>query len=214
MWFSSSPTTSDGVTRRSTAPPGSIKTPNLERLAKRGMLFSRAYSASPLVLAHAGKHPDRPEPGAHRHHRAELPPARGQTEGSLFRRRRHLTKRPSSAKASTRLDTSYFTLAEALKQAGYATAHFGKWHLGAEPYSPLAAGIRRGSPTLPGPGPAGSYVAPWKFKDFVERNTRRAHRRPHGRRGRRLDGEEQGQSVFPQLLAVLASTRRSTRKNR
>ena len=35
-----------------------------------------------------------------------------------------------NAESVTRLKTDYFTLAEALKEAGYATAHFGKWHLG------------------------------------------------------------------------------------
>jgi arylsulfatase A-like enzyme len=66
----------------------------------------------------------------------------------------------------TRLKTEYRTLAESLKEAGYATGHFGKWHLGAEPYSPLQQGFDVDVPHWPGPGPAGSYVAPWKFKDF------------------------------------------------
>ena len=52
------------------------------------------------------------------------------------------------------------------KDNGYATGHFGKWHLGAEPYSPLQHGFDVDVPHHPGPGPAGSYVAPWKFKDF------------------------------------------------
>jgi arylsulfatase A-like enzyme len=49
---------------------------------------------------------------------------------------------------------------------GYATGHFGKWHLGPAPYSPLEHGFHVDVPHHPGPGPAGSYVAPWKFKDF------------------------------------------------
>ena len=53
-----------------------------------------------------------------------------------------------------------------MKDAGYATGHFGKWHLGPEPYSPLQQGFDVDVPHWPGPGPAGSYVAPWKFKDF------------------------------------------------
>ena len=57
-------------------------------------------------------------------------------------------------------------MAEALREAGYATGHFGKWHLGPEPYSPLQQGFDVDVPHWPGPGPAGTYVAPWKFKDF------------------------------------------------
>ena len=81
------------------------------------------------------------------------------------------TKAPPGKKAIiptsvTRLKTEYYTLAEALKDAGYATGHFGKWHLGHEPYSPLQHGFDVDVPHWPGPGPAGSYVAPWKFPDF------------------------------------------------
>ena len=64
------------------------------------------------------------------------------------------------------MKTEYRTLAESLKDAGYATGHFGKWHLGPEPYSALQQGFDVDVPHHSGPGPAGSYVAPWKFKDF------------------------------------------------
>jgi arylsulfatase A-like enzyme len=70
----------------------------------------------------------------------------------------------------TRLKTEYRTLAETLKDAGYATAHFGKWHLGPEPYSPLQQGFDFDLPHHPGPGPAGTYVAPWKFANFKEKS--------------------------------------------
>jgi arylsulfatase A-like enzyme len=72
------------------------------------------------------------------------------------------------------LKTDYYTLPKALKDAGYATAHFGKWHLGHEPYSPLQHGFDIDVPHWPGPGPAGSYVAPWKFPDF-DPNTPNEH---------------------------------------
>ena len=70
----------------------------------------------------------------------------------------------------TRLKTEYRTLAETLKDTGYATAHFGKWHLGPEPYSPLQQGFDIDLPHHPGPGPAGSFVAPWKFANFKEKS--------------------------------------------
>jgi arylsulfatase A-like enzyme len=67
------------------------------------------------------------------------------------------------AESVTRLDTSYVTLAETLRAKGYATGHFGKWHLGRPPYSALAHGFDVDVPHWFGPGPAGSYVAPWRF---------------------------------------------------
>jgi arylsulfatase A-like enzyme len=143
-------------------------TPNLERLAKRGMVFTRAYSASPLcsptrASIMTGQSPARIGITAPTCHVPEV-----KLEASVQ------TRAPANKKAlictsATRLNTSYFTLAEALKAAGYATAHFGKWHLGSDPYSPLQQGFDVDLPHTSGPGPAGSFVAPWKFKNFTER---------------------------------------------
>ena len=72
--------------------------------------------------------------------------------------------------SATRFDTHYVTLAERLKAAGYATGHFGKWHLGPEPYSPLQQGFEVDIPHHPGPGPASSFVAPWKFANFTAKS--------------------------------------------
>jgi arylsulfatase A-like enzyme len=74
--------------------------------------------------------------------------------------------------SATRLATNYFTLAKALKTAGYATGHFGKWHLGREPFGPLQQGFDVDVPHYCGPGPAGGYLGPWTFPrelDFVGR---------------------------------------------
>ncbi len=144
------------------------KTPNLDRLAKRGMTFSRAYSASPLCsptrsAIMTGLSPARTGitvPGCHVSHVALE--ARPVPSGPPNQK----ATQPLSA---TRLKTEYRTLAEALKEAGYATGHFGKWHLGPEPYSPLQQGFDVDIPHYPGPGPAGSYVAPWTFRNFKER---------------------------------------------
>jgi arylsulfatase A-like enzyme len=141
------------------------QTPNLERLAKRGMTFSRAYSASPLCSPTrasilTGKSPARlglTTPNCHVPEvvlKATLGTKAGPHEKAV------------SPSPVTRLLTTYDTLPESLKAAGYATGHFGKWHLGPEPYSPLQQGFDVDLPHHAGPGPAGSFVAPWKFKDF------------------------------------------------
>lgn len=141
------------------------KTPNIERLARRGMTFTRAYSASPLCSPTrasilTGFSPARTGITSPRCHLKQVVLSATQAKTA-----------PPGVKATTpvgvtRLKTEYYTLAEALKDAGYVTGHFGKWHLGHEPYSPLEHGFDVDVPHWPGPGPAGSYVAPWKFPDF------------------------------------------------
>ena len=141
------------------------KTPNIERLATRGMTFTRAYAASPLcsptrASVLTGLNPAR--------HGITAPTCHLPTV--TLKATPRITG-PPDAKATvltsvSRLDTRYYTLAEMLQDNGYATGHFGKWHLGAEPYSPLQHGFDVDVPHHPGPGPAGSYVAPWKFRDF------------------------------------------------
>ena len=141
------------------------QTPNVERLAKRGVTFTQAYSASPLCSPTrsailTGLSPARTGITAPNAHEAEV--ILKSTLGS---------KGPPDQKSIqpsvvTRLQTTYYTLSKSLKDAGYATGHFGKWHLGAEPYSPLQHGFDVDLPHTSGPGPAGSYIAPWKFKDF------------------------------------------------
>jgi arylsulfatase A-like enzyme len=145
------------------------QTPNLERLAKRGMTFTQAYSASPLcsptrAAVLTGLSPARTgitTPNCH------LPAVVLQaTPGKASPPNKH-SLMPTPV---TRLKTDYPTLPKALKAAGYATAHFGKWHLGAEPYSPLEHGFDTDIPHWHGPSPAGSFVAPWKFPHFKEKS--------------------------------------------
>lgn len=144
------------------------ETPNLERLAKRGMNFTRAYSASPLCSPTrsallTGLSPARTgvtTPNCHVPQvvlKATLPASAAPNQKAV---------QPTPP---TRLGTEHRTLAEALKEAGYATAHLGKWHLGPEPYSPLEQGFDVDIPHHPGPSPAGSFIAPWKFAGFREK---------------------------------------------
>ena len=121
------------------------ETPNIDRLAERGVRFVNAYAANPFCSPTrasilTGLYPAR----------IGLTSASGHAEGvnlqkQLFPSRppryRLITPRPI-----TRLDTSYLTMAEAFKREGYATAHIGKWHLGSEPYSPLQQGYDRDIP--------------------------------------------------------------------
>lgn len=140
-------------------------TPNVERLAKRGMTFTRAYSSSPLCSPTRASILTGLSPARHgiTSPTCHLPQVVLKPIPSASGSPKQKATIPTSV---SRLDTAYYTLAEMFRDNGYATGHFGKWHLGAEPYSPLEHGFDVDVPHHPGPGPAGSYVAPWKFKDF------------------------------------------------
>ncbi len=163
----------DDLGWRDTSPYGSTfcETPNIERLAKRGMMFLSAYAANPLCSPTrasilTGQYPARIGITAPVCHVPQVVLKKG------------LQKKASPgakiiiAESVTRLDTNYFTLAKALKQAGYATGHFGKWHLGHPPYSPLQHGFDVDIPHTPAPGPVGSYLAPWKFAPTLARSAK------------------------------------------
>ena len=139
------------------------KTPNLLRLAERGRTFTRAYSNSPLCSPTrasilTGQTPARhgsTTPGHHKKDvvmKAQVAPSGPASNKALV------------VRSVTRLDTAFPTLGKVMNQAGYHTGHFGKWHLGREPFSPYEHGFDVDIPHWPGPGPAGSFVAPWKFK--------------------------------------------------
>ena len=144
------------------------RTPNIERLAQRAVYFGNAGTASPLcsptrASIMTGCHPARTgitTPGCHEE-REQLTATRAAKAPPQARR--------LEVTSATRLPLTYVTLAERLKEAGYATGHFGKWHLGREPYDPLHQGFDVDIPHWWGPGPAGGFVAPWKFPDFRER---------------------------------------------
>ena len=60
------------------------------------------------------------------------------------------------------LDPAHYTLAEALRDGGYKTAHIGKWHLGlTEPHWPEAQGFDVTFHCHPDPGPPGGYFSPY-----------------------------------------------------
>ena len=130
------------------------ETPNIDALAKRGMKFERAYSASPLCSPTrssilTGLYPARLGITAPNCHLPEvLLEKSSATRGGP-------AQKALAANSVTRLKTDYYTLAKAFKADGYTTAHFGKWHLGAEPYSPLEHGFDNDIPHTSAPSPLG-----------------------------------------------------------
>ena len=139
-----------------------LETPNIDLLAKRGMTFTNAYAANPLCSPTrasilTGLYPARVGITAPVCHEPYV-----RLEAKLVEKAAPFQPALQVASAS-RLKTEYHTLAEALHDAGYTTGHFGKWHLGQEPYSPLEQGFDVDVPHYSGPGPAGTNIAPWRF---------------------------------------------------
>jgi len=98
-----------------------VRTPSFEKLAQGGMRFANFYAPSPRctpsrATLFTGKSPAQL-------HMTFVGEGKKDTGGSANSR---VTPPPSS----TELPASETTIAELLKRAGYATAHFGKWHAG------------------------------------------------------------------------------------
>lgn len=137
------------------------ETPNIDRLARRGMRFTQAYAAAPIcsptrASIMTGLYPARlgiTTPSCHEE-KVVLEPVMAKAAAP--------DRKLITPQSVTRLKNEYYTLAEALHDAGYVTGHFGKWHLGREPYDPLHQGFDVDLPHWWGPGPAG-YIAPWRF---------------------------------------------------
>jgi arylsulfatase A-like enzyme len=122
--------------------------PNIDKLAARGVRFTQAYSASPVCsptrsAVMTGKNPAR----------------LGITDWIGASQKFNVLVTPKNVEA---LPQNEVTFAESLKKSGYATAYFGKWHLGADEQDhPNSHGFdyhrgvnRAGSP--------GSYYYPFK----------------------------------------------------
>jgi arylsulfatase A-like enzyme len=148
------------------------ETPNIDRMASQGIRFTSGYTCGPncqptRAALMSGKYG--PRTGIY-------------TVGGIDRfdwKSRPL--RPVDNVVNLTPET--VTVAEAMKAAGYATAHFGKWHLGQDArHHPLAQGFDESVvsmgrhfdfPTTPKTDyPKGTYLADWltdKSVDFITR---------------------------------------------
>lgn len=132
------------------------ETPHVDRLAADGVRFTQAYAAchvcSPTRAALlTGKYPAR----------------LGLTDW-LPGRRNYPFQRLLNAVTEPALPPAEVTLAEALHEHGYATAHIGKWHLGEEPSGPLAHGFDRQVPRWNKGWPKRGYHAPFELEGLSD----------------------------------------------
>ena len=146
------------------------ETPNIDRLAKKGMRFTNAYAAAPVCS-----------------------PTRASIMTGKYPARLHLTdfikggKPPAGSKLqhpqwSKYLPLEETTIAEALKQDGYTTGFFGKWHLSQDkmppkslPYNPDKQGFDESFITYkPSPSMAQEWQTPENDGHNVEIITKKS----------------------------------------
>lgn len=142
------------------------RTPHLDRFAREGIRHTQAYSPSPLCSASraailTGKYP----------HRIGITGAIWCPPGCTpITTPRMPNWAPSWQKTVTpdfltQFPAEEITLAEILRDAGYATAHIGKWHLGGSDYGPATQGFQfvvgGGNEAAPG-----NHFSPWGLAGF------------------------------------------------
>lgn len=135
--------------------PGTFyETPNIDGLARTGMRFTQGYAACPVCS------PTRASILTGRY------PARTGVTDYIGAAQPGQWKRPTRllpAPYAERLDLGETTLAEALRNRGYATFFAGKWHLGPTNHWPENQGfdINRGGIDRGGPYGGDKYFSPY-----------------------------------------------------
>ncbi len=141
------------------------KTPNIDQIAKDGLLFTDAYAAYPLCSPTRAGLLTGMDP-----QRTGFTAPAGHADAEVFTYTAVKTAQPwaraGNATSATRLDTRFTTYPELLKKDGYVTAHFGKWHLGFSPYMPKDHGFDVDIPGWNVPGPGRGYMYPWDIPDL------------------------------------------------
>ncbi len=141
-----------------------VDTPNLEKLATQGMRFSAAYAPASVCA-----------------------PTRISLQTGLSAAALHWTKAARSVTAADgykmigprnirEIDRNYVTIAELLRDAGYATAHYGKWHINGG--GPAAHGYDEGDGNIGNeyafehadPNPADIFGMAKRAATFMEKN--------------------------------------------
>ncbi|HIE96399.1 MAG TPA: aryl-sulfate sulfohydrolase [Fuerstia sp.] len=132
------------------------ESPNIDKLAASGMVFTDAYACAPNCAPSracllSGKYT--PRHGIY-------------TVGDP-KRGNHQFRKLEPAENKTVLDDEFVTWAEVLDSNGYALASMGKWHLGSDPttqgFDVNIAGKEWGSPS------GGGYHSPYKYPNLVQK---------------------------------------------
>ena len=122
-------------------------TPNIDRLVREGLSFTEAYAPAANCA-----------PSRACVHSGQWGPRHGVYTVGSSERGKPAHRRLVPVKNARHLPPSVVTMAEALQSAGYRTAHFGKYHIGADP---TADGFDINVGGDSGGSPSGGYYSPW-----------------------------------------------------
>jgi len=133
------------------------ETPHIDDLATNGVRFTQAYAAchvcSPTRASIlTGKYP-----------------ARLHLTDWLPGRKDHSFQTMLAPTYEQQLPHAELTLAEALKEHGYHTAHIGKWHLGEEPFGPTSQGFDFQIPRWNKGWPKTGFHAPFELEGLEDK---------------------------------------------
>lgn len=134
------------------------ETPNIDRLAGQGMVFTNAYSNAPNCA-----------PSRACLLSGQYTPRHGiYTVGTSSRGKSKLRKL-IPIENTTVLDSNIITIAEAIKPAGYISASIGKWHLGDDPeFGPIAQGFDVNVGGYSAGHPQNGYFVPYKNPELPD----------------------------------------------
>jgi arylsulfatase A-like enzyme len=181
-------------------------TPNLDSLAKQGLRFTNAYAAQPVcsptrAAILTGKSPARLQ-------LTTFLPGRPDAPSQLLLHPKIVQQLPGDAR----------TVAEWLKEAGYATACIGKWHLGGQGNLPTDRGFDVYFPGRPNTKPSdteggkGEYELTAEAEKFIDSSKERpfflylAHNNPHVPLAARPDLIEKHKHAFNPTYAAMIET--------
>jgi arylsulfatase A len=182
------------------------RTPHLDRLAEQGMRFTCAYAGQPIcspsrAAIMTGKHPARL-------HLTNFLPGRADAP----------SQKVLQPRIEGQLPLEEVTIAELLRDAGYATGLFGKWHLGGNGFGPKEQGFDTvfmppaNSKPSDTEGGKSEYAITAAAEKFIEDNRERPffcyvpHNNPHIPLGARPELVTKNKDAFHPVYAAMIET--------